>query len=376
MLVWYIFSVTLVHFGFGYFTENNVCKNFSDYATIGFNKNCWYNPDVFSSEMLIAKRYGYPIKKYKVTSEDGYIIALYRIPHNNTDLNTKRQPVLLHHGIGGQALFWMLKQQNSLAFFLVNNGYDVWMATARGSGQSRQHKYLTTDDPMYWNFSFHEMGVCDLPALVEFIANTTGQKGNIIYIGHSMGTTMSYVYASEKKDHASAHLKALISLAPVAYMEYVSPLLKTSFLPFLVLERHLIKAGIYATGNSRAFQQIFYKICSTHPSIVPCFMAMAIATGLSEDQEELPVFVSYFPSSISLKTLHHYIQIVTSRGRFQHFDYGLDNRRYYNSSLPPIYDLTEITLPVHLFVGQEDVLATEKDTAKLYNKLNPPEGRR
>ncbi|KAJ8944052.1 hypothetical protein NQ318_016250 [Aromia moschata] len=54
---------------------------------------------------LIAKRNGYPLEKYKVTTDDGYILALFRIPHNNTDPNSKRQPVLLQHGIGARAIF-------------------------------------------------------------------------------------------------------------------------------------------------------------------------------------------------------------------------------------------------------------------------------
>lgn len=69
--------------------------------------------------------------------------------------------------------------------------------------------------------SFHEMGVYDLPAIIDFVAKTTGQAGRIVYIGHSMGTTMSYIYASLMPDHAKQNLRGIVSLAPIAYLRHV-----------------------------------------------------------------------------------------------------------------------------------------------------------
>ncbi|KAJ8967494.1 hypothetical protein NQ314_002809 [Rhamnusium bicolor] len=67
--------------------------------------------------ILIAKRYGYPMKTYKVITEDGYILTLFRIPHNNTDIKKPRQPVLLQHGIVASAIFWILQGQESLGMY-------------------------------------------------------------------------------------------------------------------------------------------------------------------------------------------------------------------------------------------------------------------
>lgn len=65
------------------------------------------------------------------------------------------------------------------------------------------------------------MAIYDLPACIDLIANRTGEKGNLIYVGHSMGTTISYIYSTLKRDHALENLKAIISLAPVAYMGHI-----------------------------------------------------------------------------------------------------------------------------------------------------------
>jgi lysosomal acid lipase/cholesteryl ester hydrolase len=60
------------------------------------------------------------------------------------------------------------------------------------------------------------MGVHDLPAEIDWILNVTGHK-KLYYIGHSMGTTMSYVMASMRPEYNDkVHL--MVSLAPVAFM--------------------------------------------------------------------------------------------------------------------------------------------------------------
>lgn len=73
-------------------------------------------------------------------------------------------------------------------------------------------------------------------------------------------------------------------------------------------------------------------------------------------QALLPVLMSYFPSSISIKTLEHFVQVIRS-GDFRQFDYGTENIVKYNSSLPPEYEIWKISLPVYMFIGNQDFIA-------------------
>jgi pimeloyl-ACP methyl ester carboxylesterase len=69
------------------------------------------------------------------------------------------------------------------------------------------------------------MGTKDLPAVIDFILQTTGAQ-QIFYAGHSMGTTMFYVLCSERPEYNSK-IRGMFGLAPVAFMAHLkNPLLK------------------------------------------------------------------------------------------------------------------------------------------------------
>lgn len=75
----------------------------------------------------------------------------------------------------------------------------------------------------FWDYSFHEMGIYDLPATIDYVlAHSPGYK-QLHYIGHSQGTTMSYVLGSERPDYMKK-IKLMQSLAPSAFFINISPL--------------------------------------------------------------------------------------------------------------------------------------------------------
>lgn len=80
----------------------------------------------------------------------------------------------------------------------------------------------------FMNFSFHEQAYYDLPAMTDYIINTTGQS-KIFYVGHSRGSTMIYVLLSLRPEYNDKfHL--ILNFAPVVYLRNSrSPLLQTIF---------------------------------------------------------------------------------------------------------------------------------------------------
>lgn len=64
------------------------------------------------------------------------------------------------------------------------------------------------------------MAIYDLPTELYYVSNITNKPGEIMYIGHSMGTTMFFVMSSILPQVAR-NVKLMVALAPVAYMTHI-----------------------------------------------------------------------------------------------------------------------------------------------------------
>lgn len=130
--------------------------------------------------------YGYPYEEYSVTTADGYILSIYRIP--STGKAQLGLPVLLIHGLSNSANCFIVNQCTTPpAFILADQNFDVWFGNCRGSHLSRGHTvYDATKDEEYWDWSFTELVLFDLPTFVNFVKNKTGHK-KIGMLGHSQG---------------------------------------------------------------------------------------------------------------------------------------------------------------------------------------------
>ncbi|CAG9840549.1 unnamed protein product [Diabrotica balteata] len=341
--------------------KNNVCSTLSAYFTINNNDNCWHNSDKGLSAVQIISKYGYKFEEHIVTSEDGYRLFVYRIlPKGNSSFN---QPLLLMPGMGGSPEFWLLQGAKSIIFLLANNGYDVWLSAVRGTVDYDEELKNFKNEEEYWNFSFHEIGIYDLPALTDYITKQT--KSKVIFVGHSMGSTASYVYAIEKKTHAENNLKGLVSLAPAAYMEHTQ-----GFFKFIGPKNEWIwdftkKIGCYAVSNTYTKRLISSLLCAQYPGVYGCYYFYGYMSGLSPTEERpdmVPLFFSVMPSPISMRILAHFGQLIETT-RFQKFDYRDDqiNLEKYGSLKPPDYNISQISLPIQLFTGTYDFSSSDKD---------------
>ena len=137
----------------------------------------------------IVERSGFRIERHEVTTEDGYILAVYRVRHQET--KDGAPAVLMQHGIIDSSDGWVMNhEEKAPAFVLAKRGYDVWLGNQRGTMHSRRHVSLDPDswDPeerrKFFDYSFQEMGDYDVPALVKLVRTATGLQ-NITYMGHS-----------------------------------------------------------------------------------------------------------------------------------------------------------------------------------------------
>lgn len=123
----------------------------------------------------ICNENGFSLEEFKVTTEDGYILTLFRIPGTLKEMNStastdhpKRKPiVLMQHGLEGDSSEFILHAPSKApAFTAVRYGFDVWLGNNRGNRYSLGHVSLNSniDKAAYWDFDFEDMGLKDLPA--------------------------------------------------------------------------------------------------------------------------------------------------------------------------------------------------------------------
>lgn len=64
-------------------------------------------------------------------------------------------------------------------------------------------------------FSFHELGVYDLPATIDHVLKVT-RREKLLYIGHSQGSTQFWVMTSVRPEY-NEKVALAIGLAPAAF---------------------------------------------------------------------------------------------------------------------------------------------------------------
>ncbi|XP_025265041.1 lipase 3 isoform X2 [Camponotus floridanus] len=315
----------------------------------------------------MIRKSGYSAESHVVMTEDGYLLTLHRIPGGNDSL-----PVLLQHGFLSSSADWIvLGKGKALAYLLADQGYDVWLGNFRGNTYSKAHIFLSPLKSTFWNYSFHEMGIYDLPAMITFITNMRSQPLHT-YIGHSMGTTSFFIMASERPK-ISKMVQMMVALAPAVLIKHMQ-----SPVQYLNLIRSEIKTVMRLLFHDEFFQSdivrfLLKKICLRNISLAEiCSNFMFIIWGDDHEQFNntlLPVILNHFPTSASTKTLLHYAQVFDS-DKFRKYDYGrVKNLLIYNSMDPPNYDLSNITVPVALSYADNDWFISIEDVKRLYHLL-------
>uniref|UniRef100_A0A8D8WS60 Lipase 3 n=1 Tax=Cacopsylla melanoneura TaxID=428564 RepID=A0A8D8WS60_9HEMI len=329
----------------------------------------------------IIRRNGYPVEIHSVTTDDGYILEMHRIPGGkgiNRKADPKKKPVFVLHGLLTTSADWVLAGPNiSLAFLLADKGYDVWLGNSRGNTYSRKHVKFSTEEYRFWNFSFHEMGLFDAPACIDHILRLTKQD-KVSYIGHSMGTTIFFVMASERPEYNDKILVQL-SLGPVAYYFHTrSPVkLLAPFTPGLVKIADVLFHG-ELLSRSFILNEVLKAFCTLNKAqMIFCRELLSLIFGRDNEQLQyttIPAIVGHDPAGVSTKTILHNAQFINRLNTFRRFDYGLANPQHYNSLEPPDYNISAIRSKVALFYGPNDLLANEIDVKLFYSQLPNPIG--
>jgi len=343
------------------------------------------NPELDMTTPEIVAHRGYPVQVHFVTTEDGYILEVHRIPYGRQGRGNgngkqkrkhKARPVVfLQHGLLCSSSDWIINPTDkALGYMLADRGYDVWMGNARGNTYSRKHVNLSESDDQYWKFTWDEMGRYDIPAELNYVIEKTGRQ-QLIYIGHSMGTTMFWV-AMETQPQLNSRIELMIGLAPVASVARMKSPIRLLTPYFRQLEVLFKVLGTHAfLANGRLMRLVEKYICDqTKWEADLCENVLFFLSGsdpLNFNEDMIPIITANAPAGTSTHTVVHFMQEYVSAERFQRMDWGPEiNMEKYGSKTPPAYNLTSVSAPVVLFWGDNDWLASPKDVAWLGKRLD------
>ncbi|XP_018572755.1 lipase 3 [Anoplophora glabripennis] len=368
-----IIILTFINVVFTYGTTINYNKCNGIEALLKNNYDCLYNPDEYLNVPQMIARHGYPSETHIITTDDGYLLEIHRIPGSKSG---KRggQPVYLQHGLLGSSADWLMNGNNSLGFLLADQGYDVWLGNARGNTYSKAHISIPKENSKFWNFSWHEMGMHDLPATLYHISNITEKPREIIYIGHSMGTTMFFVLSSLNHE-VSKNVKLMIALAPVGYMTHIkSPIkyLAPFSSDFQWLAKYLGLNQFLPNNKILKFLAYDCELFEIDKNICENFIFALCGFDKAQfNQKMLPLILKNDPAGTSTKTIIHYAQEIKNGGNFQQYDYGINgNLIAYGTATPPKYKVNNMKTPVYMMYGENDWLASYVDVQQLATNIS------
>ncbi|CAH8651038.1 unnamed protein product [Heterobilharzia americana] len=297
------------------------------------------DPEVYQNITEVISSKGYKTEEHYITTEDGYILCVVRILPNCYPASGKPKVVFLQHGLLDSAHTWVNNLQNeSLGFILSDNCYDVWLGNSRGSTYSSNH---------------------------------CAEK--LSYVGHSQGCQIALACFDE---HPLLQLRIdlFIALAPAAYLGSVkSPIRYIA--PFIKAVEPVVEW--FGNGEFLPSSKIMHFLGTfvCKPNHIPfvCSNIIYLIAGYNvknTNVTRLPIYVAHTPAGTSVQNMVHYCQGIMT-DRFQKYDYGTEkNLEVYGQPNPPLYDISKLKVPIVIYHGGHDWLASTKDIYKLINQIN------
>lgn len=269
---------------------------------------------------------------------------------------------------------------DALGFELANQGYDVWMSNSRGSTYSLSHTtYDYRYDWRYWDFSFHEIALFDVPAVIDYVLERRNKK-SLAYVGHSQGNLIMFILQSFHPEW-SRKVKPFIALSPVAFIPNIYygaaraliKLIESTLITTTRLNR-ILKGQLFPKSSATA--NTLDLVCVPKWTTPICDIALTIILGdnFKRNNDTLtPVIAHHIPEGTSILNILHFAQLVSS-AQFRAFDFGpKENLRRYGSQINPFYPIRNINSTDIAFIsGRTDVLSTVKNVDITRRMLRVP----
>ncbi|CAG9310080.1 unnamed protein product [Blepharisma stoltei] len=305
---------------------------------------------------------GYKVQTHQITTNDGYILCLYRISAKDQDFVKGKTPVLMVHGLTHHASSYVISQKSKApAFALADEGFDVWLLNTRGNHLSRKHETLDANQPEYWEWCANHIGANDIPKTIDYILEQT-EKPKLNYIGHSQGCFVLFQCVCFRPDYGDKVNVAAL-MAPVAGFISVDTAYLRQLLnpPFLEVYE---KKGINFLVNYSETPNYPARLAYAFPRYAAWKYQDKLDLYLNnEDPKDLAIYLQKFCGGTSIMNLKYWSQVLKERSPLPYsYDYGEEkNREVYGTSKPPQMQLSNLRCKVALLYGKYDTVITPED---------------
>uniref|UniRef100_A0A1I8Q1M7 Lipase n=2 Tax=Stomoxys calcitrans TaxID=35570 RepID=A0A1I8Q1M7_STOCA len=318
------------------------------------------------------REHGYPAEVHRVETSDNYILTMFRIPHSPrlNNENEYRPAIFIQHGLFSCSDCFLLNgPDNALAYNLVDAGFDVWLGNARGNIYSRNNSVVSVNHPYFWRFSWHEIGTIDLPEMIDYIIEKTGQS-KIHYAGHSQGGTSFYVMTSMRPEY-NDKIKTAHLLAPAGFMGNCTNALLKLFEPLVGKpgKGSLLLEDQEFMFHNQFVNRVLDTACggkSKYP--IYCrnlFFTWAGHGNTNLNTSLLTQIAETHPAGVSSNQGIHYIQGFDSN-EFRQFDFGPErNMQRYGQIEPPNYPLENISAGIYMYYSFSDASTDYRDVERI-----------
>lgn len=162
------------------------------------------------------------LQEYKITTEDGYILTLHRLinPKETEEDRKTRKPILFQHGLLSCSGAYLTPGTNSLAYYFLETGYDVWMGNNRSwfdvVHTTMKGNLMNSEE--YWDWDIRELAYYDLPCIIENVLSHKPNHDKLILVGHLQGCTQSFIMLKNNNlKHIHLKIDYFFALAPAIF---------------------------------------------------------------------------------------------------------------------------------------------------------------
>lgn len=153
------------------------------------------------------------------------------------------------------------------------------------------------------------MGQYDVPALLDYIEEETGQK-QVAYVGHSQGCAQMFSALVDQSDYFKDRLSIFIALAPAVELGHTySPLLE--FLEANGKDLNTVVQDIGAQEMMKAdgvISETMKELCDGDYGFYCQLINEYIADAnlLVDDAERFKVYMAHYPAGTSFRSINHF----------------------------------------------------------------------